>query len=84
VAEANCQAVVVSDYKNPQLYVNYMDVVRLFMGYPKLYSWPFIAYMKEELADLGKGRIKNTKCFLDLLNHDKVFFNVSDLPRLAK
>lgn len=61
-----------------------MAVVKLFVGYPKLYSWPYIAYMRSELSETGAMRIDNTKCFLDLLNHNNVTFNPNDIIRLSK
>ena len=61
-----------------------MAVVKLFVSYPKLYSWPYIAYMRSELSETGAMRIDNTQCFLDLLNHDAVSFNDNDIIRLSK
>jgi hypothetical protein len=61
-----------------------MGVVKLFMNYPKLYSWPFIAYMRSELSETGAMRSDNTNCFLDLLSHNEVSFNPADIHRLAK
>ena len=61
-----------------------MAVVKLFVSYPKLYSWPYIAYMRSELSETGAMRIDNTKCFLDLLNHSAVSFAENDILRLSK
>lgn len=72
------------DYKAPKLYLDYMAVVKLFVSYPKLYSWPYIAYMQSELSETGLIRIENTKCFLDLLNNEAISFNESDIIRLSK
>lgn len=84
MAEAHYPSVVVVDYKAPKLYLDYMAVVKLFVSYPRLYSWPYIAYMRSELSETGAMRIDNTKCFLDLLNHSAVSFAENDILRLSK
>lgn len=38
--------VVVEDGAALELYFNHIEVVKLFMFYPKLYSWNYIALMK--------------------------------------
>lgn len=56
---ANSPSVVVSEDGDAiQKYIDYITVVRLFMRYPKLYSWKYISFMKSELTDLGLVRIK--------------------------
>jgi hypothetical protein len=61
-----------------------MAVVKLFMAYPKLYSWPYIAYMRAELTETGAIRSENTKCFLELLVSVTVSFDPNDIHHLAK
>lgn len=61
-----------------------MAVVKLFVNYPKLYSWTFFSYMRSELSETGTMRTDNTKCFLDLLSHDNVSFNENEVFKLSK
>ena len=57
-----------------------MPVVKLFMSYPKLYSWKYITFMKSELNDKGLTRIKSTEGFLNLMSNDKVLYSGLSLP----
>jgi hypothetical protein len=84
ISQANSSSVVVSDFRSPELYVTYIDVVRLFMNYPTLYSWPYIQYMEDELTPSGLLRLRNTNCFLDLLANHNVKFIENELPLLSK
>ena len=58
-----------------EIYVEYIEVVRLFMNYPKLYSWEYIAFMESELTKLGILRLNTTEEFLKLLNSGKIKFD---------
>jgi hypothetical protein len=68
VFEADSPAVVVTDCKAIDIYFKYMEVVRLFVSYPKFYSWKYFAFMESELTNLGLLRIDSTRVFLDLLS----------------
>jgi hypothetical protein len=84
VAEATSKVVVVTQDNLVSSYISYIEVVRLFMAYPKFYSWPYIAYMRAELANLGLIRLSNTECFLKLMNHENVTVAPTDWIRLSK
>ena len=72
---------MVTDPNALEIYVEYIEVVRLFMNYPKLYSWSYIAFMESELTRLGILRLNTTEEFLKLLNSDKIKFDKLSLPR---
>ena len=66
------------------IYVEYLEVVRLFMDYPRLYSWEYISFMESELTRLGILRMNTTKEFLTLLNSGKIKFDNLSLPSQLK
>ena len=80
LVEANSQVVVVTDPNALETYIEYTEVVRLFMSYPKLYSWNYINFMESELTKLGILRLNTTKEFLELLNSGKIKFDNLSLP----
>ncbi len=75
LVEANFKVVVVTDPNSLDTYVEYLEVVRLFMNYPKLYSWNYIYFMESELTRLGILRLNTTEEFLKLLNSGKIKFD---------
>ena len=75
---------VVTDPNALDIYVEYLEVVRLFMDYPRLYSWEYIFFMESELTRLGILRMNTTKEFLTLLNSGKIKFDNLFLPLQLK
>jgi hypothetical protein len=67
-----------------EMYFNHIEVVKLFMSYPQLYSWNYIALMKLQLDPPGQYRIPNTNTFLSILSNSKITFNTSMLPMLLE
>jgi hypothetical protein len=80
VAFAERPWLVTVDYDNLEMYSAYYEVLKLFMGYPQLYSWAYISFMKTHLSDAGVNRIPTTQTFLEILKFTK--FNPFDLSRL--
>ena len=81
VAFAECPWLVTVDYDNLEMYSAYYEVLKLFMGYPQLYSWPYIAFMRTQLSDAGVNRIPTSQTFLEILRLSATF-NPFDLSRL--
>ena len=75
---------MVTDPNAVEIYVEYIEVVRLFMNFPKLYSWNYIAFMESELTKLGILRLNTTEEFLKLLNSGKITFGKVSLPMQLK
>ena len=80
IIEADSPAVVVvEDGPMVHKYIQYMDVVKLFLRYQRLYSWDYMTLMQTELTNLGFMRMRSTEAFLEFLNSSKVSFNASSL-----
>lgn len=75
---------VVTDPNALEIYVEYIEVVRIFMDYPKLYSWDYISFMESELTKLGILRLNTTEEFLKLLDSGKIKFDNLSLPAQLK
>ena len=43
----------VIDYNNTEVYIPYSEVVKEFMCHIQLYSWPYIAFMRTQLSEIG-------------------------------
>jgi hypothetical protein len=83
-AEQPAFVVVDDDDKSIGKYLQFIEVVKIFMSYPKLYSWHYIALMRTQLNATGLHCLPNITIFLDILNHNKVTFFPQTLPTLLE
>jgi hypothetical protein len=61
-----------------------MEVVKLFMNYPQLYSWEYVTLMKTQLSPSGRHCMPNITVFLDILSLSQVTFSVFSFPMLLE
>jgi len=62
---------VVINYDNLEAYAPYYEVIKEFMVHPQLYTWPYIAFMRTQLSEIGMTRIPTLAGFLTLLKYTK-------------
>lgn len=63
-------------------YSLYLDVVNIFLQYPKHYSWDYFALMKTQLDDSGQYRLPTLVTFLSVLSDSRVTYSSKNLPIL--
>lgn len=76
--------VVEDDGTLHERFLQWIEVVKLFMEFRNLYSWDYIKLMKTQLDDVAKYRMPNLRTFLTILSHSKTNFDPSRLPTLLE